>query len=163
MENKTVLYNIDIYASGGWDALKKTVTVSVTDGTLDIEFIRNINDPQVNGIEIIKLDNASARITSNSESVTDNVVAEVDPDNLISAFPNPIGAETTVHFNAPQSGMIKVKVLSSLGTPIKEIELTGNYTTDIALELPVENMASGVYLLDVQTQQSHKLIKLLRK
>lgn len=53
-EGVTQLTNFDIYAeAGAKTALMKTFTVAVTDGTLNLNFVRNQNNPLVNGIEVI--------------------------------------------------------------------------------------------------------------
>jgi PKD repeat protein len=53
-EGSTMLTSFDIYAeAGAKTALVKTLTVPVTDGTLNLNFIRIQNNPLVNGIEVI--------------------------------------------------------------------------------------------------------------
>jgi hypothetical protein len=53
-EGVTQVTNLDVYAEAGAKAaLMKTLTVSVTDGTLNLNFVRNRNNPLVNGIEVI--------------------------------------------------------------------------------------------------------------
>lgn len=51
----TLISNLDVFAQAGGckKALVKSVTVSVTDGQLDMTFIPLVNNPEINGIEII--------------------------------------------------------------------------------------------------------------
>ena len=53
LEGTTVLNNFDIYATGGYrTAVIKQFTVTVTDGVLDIDFISNIENPNIHAIEV---------------------------------------------------------------------------------------------------------------
>lgn len=53
LEGETVLKGVDIAKEAGPNtALQKTVTTSVTDGVLSIEFIAKVQNPAVSGIEV---------------------------------------------------------------------------------------------------------------
>jgi N-acetylneuraminic acid mutarotase len=53
-EGATILSDFDITtAGGGRAALVKTFSLSVTDGTLNLQFIKNIDNPVVSAIEVI--------------------------------------------------------------------------------------------------------------
>lgn len=54
VEGTEVISNLDIYAEvGAKTALTKSFTTSVSDGTLNILFISNVESPKISGIEII--------------------------------------------------------------------------------------------------------------
>ncbi len=54
IEGTTVIPSLDIFAeAGARTALVKTATVTVSDGTLNIVFLHQVEDPEVNAIEII--------------------------------------------------------------------------------------------------------------
>ncbi|MDP2896698.1 MAG: malectin domain-containing carbohydrate-binding protein [bacterium] len=55
-EGKTVLKDLDVYkeAEGKNKAIVRNVVVEVSDGTLDITFVPNVQNPEVNGIEVLK-------------------------------------------------------------------------------------------------------------
>ncbi|RMD99040.1 MAG: hypothetical protein D6814_06315, partial [Calditrichaeota bacterium] len=54
LEGSTVLSNFDIFSqAGAKNALIKSFTVTVSDGTLDIDFIANIENPNIDAIEVI--------------------------------------------------------------------------------------------------------------
>lgn len=54
LQGATVLSSLDIYSEVGGDAaLIKTFPVTVTDGWIDIQFLTNIQAPQINAIQII--------------------------------------------------------------------------------------------------------------
>jgi alcohol dehydrogenase (cytochrome c) len=46
-------FDVWVKAGGGLCAYVETVPVAITDGQLDITFTLNIENPQINGIEII--------------------------------------------------------------------------------------------------------------
>src|SRR5688572_3624274 len=46
--------NFDIYAAAGYrNAHKATISVTVSDGVLDLDFVKVTGDPQINGIAIV--------------------------------------------------------------------------------------------------------------
>ncbi len=155
--------DIDIYSEAGMAALKREADVTVTDGTLDLEFVRDINNTQVNGIEIVRLSGAGARIGGghHNEKITSEV--ELYSNSSVYAYPNPIAGTTFIHFRNPQSGSIVLKVSGSTGKTVKEIQLQADDTSVIPLDLPVESMSSGLYLLEVKTKSGRKVIKLFNK
>lgn len=53
IEGNPVLTNFDQFAEAGYNAIVKSFTVNVTDGTLNIEFIHVQENPTVKGIEIL--------------------------------------------------------------------------------------------------------------
>ena len=55
IEGEKLLNRYDIYADAGKNATVKTFTVNVSDGQLNIDFLHVIENPQVNGIEIVSL------------------------------------------------------------------------------------------------------------
>jgi len=53
LENERVLDNLDIFAeAGGNAALVKALTTQVSDGALDIDFVHQVENPQIRAIEI---------------------------------------------------------------------------------------------------------------
>jgi hypothetical protein len=57
IEGELVLDDLDIYREVGHDAaLIKSFSVAVTDGQLNIEFLREIQDPKISAIEILNSD-----------------------------------------------------------------------------------------------------------
>jgi hypothetical protein len=55
-EGKKILEDFDVYkeAEGRNKAVVRNAVVEVSDGSLDINFVRNVQNPEVNGIEILK-------------------------------------------------------------------------------------------------------------
>lgn len=55
-EGKTVLKDLDVYkeAEGRNKAIARSFLVEVSDGVLDIAFVANVQNPEVNGIEVLQ-------------------------------------------------------------------------------------------------------------
>ena len=55
-EGKTILENFDVYkdAGGRNKAVVKEFVVEVSDGWLDIGFVPNVQNPEINGIEVLQ-------------------------------------------------------------------------------------------------------------
>ena len=57
VEGKAALEDLDVYKEAGGFAkpcVKKITDVAVTDGKIDIEFVPDIQNPEINGIEVIQ-------------------------------------------------------------------------------------------------------------
>lgn len=54
VENVVMIDNLDIFSeAGGNTALIKSLPVTLSDGELNIDFVRQVNDPNIRGIELI--------------------------------------------------------------------------------------------------------------
>jgi len=55
-EGKTILEDFDVYkeAEGRNKAIVRNSVVEVSDGSLDITFVPNVQNPEINGIEVLK-------------------------------------------------------------------------------------------------------------
>ncbi|VAW61137.1 Cell division protein FtsI [Peptidoglycan synthetase] [hydrothermal vent metagenome] len=86
LEDQLALENLDIFAEvGGNAALIKTLTTQVNDGTLDIEFLHQVENPEIRAIEIEQLADRSAtpgvvNITREAEDYSD--VSDADNDGV---------------------------------------------------------------------------------
>ncbi len=66
IEDQTVLQDLDVYAAVGFDtALVEQVSVEVTDGSADIEFLHGVENPMVSAIEIHSGDAGSGTVLVN--------------------------------------------------------------------------------------------------
>ncbi len=55
MEGVVVISNLDVYAQAGANrALIKTITVNVTDGALNIQFIHQVENPAIKATEVVR-------------------------------------------------------------------------------------------------------------
>ena len=166
MENNTVLNNFDIYATAGMNAVKKSFTVSVTDGTLDIDFVRIVGNPQVNGIEIVRTSGGAGRMAA-PEDVTaadgsSPAVEESQDTGLTSVdvYPNPFSNELNVRFGSTQS-QSAVALMSVSGQVVYQQEFTGS--SELNVDLSSVNVPAGVYILTVTSEKGKEVRKLLKQ
>jgi hypothetical protein len=114
------------------------------------------------------------KVTDNNGAIaTDEVQVNVTPaattalttqsDNAVYAYPNPVSSTATIQFTTPQSGELTFKLYNSWGRKIKEMKVAADHTSEITLELPVEHMTQGVYLLEVQSETTHRRIRILKE
>lgn len=75
-------------------------------------------------------------------------------------YPNPFNPETTIEFDLPEEGEIKLTLFNILGEKVKEIEngycKAGNYK----IKIDGNNLSSGTYIIILQTNNkriTHKI------
>jgi hypothetical protein len=174
MENNTVLSNFDIYATAGMNAVKKTFTVSVTDGTLDMDFVRATGNPQVNGIEIIRTSSGGgARIAAYTEDDTTLVIdstavedeevrtaAEESSDGTMDVYPNPFSSEISLGFNTNQKQIaVSLTTLSGHTVYTNLFADASVFTIDLStLSLP-----AGMYVMVITTEKGKEYKKVLKQ
>ena len=171
MEGNTVLNNFDIYATAGMNAVKKTMTVTVTDGTLDIDFVRIVGNPQVNGIEIIR-NSAGAggrttgpNATSPAVGITaadhNEVAPEVESDpTSVDVYPNPFVSEVNVKFGAKHE-QVAVMFMSMSGEIVYQNEF--NDVAELTLDTSSIGLPAGVYVMTITTEKGREVRKVLKQ
>jgi hypothetical protein len=121
----TVLSNFDIYASAGGKniAITKTFNVTVTNGTLNITFIPgSIQDPKVNGIEILPLSAGGTTTTGTSTTPVLSTTIGVGASVITLAKLN-------VRQTASLSGtLLGTEALGSVGTVASSSQSANGYT-----------------------------------
>jgi|GEM_PF-1723715 len=119
VEDTQVLTNYDIYADVQLAATVKSFMIYVNDGTLNIEFIRNVGNPQINAIEII-----AGQYSTGSREVPEALVYEsyeraiAEEPEQFRLYPNPVAEVVQIHFSGKQS--------TSSETALELIDFHGN-------------------------------------
>ena len=104
LENTQVLTNYDIYADVQLAATVKSYIVYVNDGTLNIDFIRNIGNPQINAIEIIAAQySLGAREIPEALSYTSFEKSVSEEPEQFRLYPNPVAGRAHVYFSGKRS------------------------------------------------------------
>ncbi|HEY9049264.1 MAG TPA: PKD domain-containing protein [Ohtaekwangia sp.] len=158
-EGTRQLSNIDIYAEVGMNALKKQFQVTVTDGTLDLDFVRSVGNPQVNGIEIVALTTqttTSARV----ETVDVEQVVKETTITSIQASPNPFTDKLQLTLDAQGENVSVVLQDMSGYTVLQEMQ---HDVSSIALDFKNTNIPSGVYIITVNADGKVLKQRLIRK
>lgn len=167
MENSTVLSGFDIYATAGMNAVKRTFSVTVNDGTLDIDFIRQTGNPQVNGIEIIRTSGSGARIAADEEEQVQEITArdEDSPgltgdDGSVDVYPNPFSTEINVGFDREQKE-VGVTLTTLHGKEVyKAVHKEASVFT---IDLSTINLAPGVYVMVVTSEKGRVYRRVLKE
>lgn len=80
----------------------------------------------------------------------------------IQAYPNPIEDKLTVDLGQEQEGTITIAIYDQVGKLHYQEDKVMEGQSSFELNLPYGNMSPGVYLLNIQTAKSRKVIKLLK-
>ncbi|HEY9045567.1 MAG TPA: malectin domain-containing carbohydrate-binding protein, partial [Ohtaekwangia sp.] len=157
-ENSRVLSNVDIYAEAGMNALKKQFQVSVTDGTLDLDFIRSVGNPQVNGIEVVAM---TAQTTARTEDETQQIeFQEETSDNAIHVSPNPFTDKLNLTLDTT-SHQVSIVLQDMSGYSIlKEVQEEVSFVT---LDFSARRIPAGVYIITVNADGRISKQKLIKK
>jgi M6 family metalloprotease-like protein len=92
--------------------------------------------------------------------VTTDYQGCVNPSNIISSiglksltlYPNPATVSFTMQLNEPAEGAATVTILNSSGIKVQELQTT-NITSDWLKDIPVSNLETGIYLVQLLLNQ----------
>lgn len=159
IEDTVVLDDYDPYVAGGNQidvALKESFQVTITDGNIDIDFIKDAQNPAIKGIEIVQLSASGTptiEITSPTEGQvfnTDTVVLEwnttgaddsagdhvhlyIDHNNYADRIsPLPLSGTYTITNLAEGSHFVTLKVADTSHAEYPGAEDTVNFTVDLS-------------------------------
>ncbi|WP_028979427.1 malectin domain-containing carbohydrate-binding protein [Sporocytophaga myxococcoides] len=154
VEGKEVLSNYDIFASAGFNADKKNFYVKVTDGVLDVDFIRNIGNPQVNGIEIVSLETATLYASSRS---ADHIIPATNGGSKYNVF----GRDADVIYISSEvenTLPVNFKIYDMLGKLVYEENVS---SSDKQFKLDTKQFGDqqGLYLINLNNEEIIKMIK----
>lgn len=89
-------------------------------------------------------------------SVSDEIVKDSTLSVDVSIFPNPLNPSTTISYELPNQGYVKIIVFNTLGqkvnTLVDEVKNAGKYS----FSFDGSNLSSGVYILTVSFETSLK-------
>jgi hypothetical protein len=139
------LSNIDIYAEAGMNALKKQFEITVTDGTLDLDFVRSVGNPQVNGIEIVALTAQTTTTTARIER-TEEVQATEETVASVQASPNPFTDKLYLTLDSESKNVSVVLQDMSGYTVLQDLQQD---VSAITLDFATKRIPSGIYVITV--------------
>ena len=97
-------------------------------------------------------------------AINDNEPEVILPSELdLNIYPNPGNPETRAAFTVMETGQISIAIYSVLGEKVAELKRRGVRGDRFDLQLPSENLSSGVYLVRVSNgtfRETRKLIRL---
>ncbi|MCF8262056.1 MAG: T9SS type A sorting domain-containing protein [Melioribacteraceae bacterium] len=90
-------------------------------------------------------------------------ISETIPDNfkLHQNYPNPFNPTTTINFDIPQTGNVKLSIYNSLGEKVKdlvsEIKSAGSYS----VSFDASNLTSGIYFYKIEMEAFTSIKKMI--
>ncbi|MBN2091175.1 FG-GAP repeat protein [candidate division KSB1 bacterium] len=154
LEGNTVLSNYDIFADVGHDvATSKTFKVDVSDGQLNIDFIKSVDDPKISGIQVLGYGAALAKENAEEEKV----VEEIIPTKfyLYPNYPNPFNSSTLIRYALPYPAQVNLTIFNVLGQQVRvlqEGEKNPGHHTLVwnAKDHHNQLVSSGIYFAEIE-------------
>ncbi len=165
VEGQTKVSNLDIYKEAGMNALQKTVFITVTDGNLDIDFVRKVGNPQINGIEILPAQNSNTTMSAPSAAKSNSLALEVagETSTEMTVYPNPVIDKLNIRFGKVLTADAQVQLINLNGVTILNETINGSAgSSEAGLDISHINAPAGIYLLKVQTAEEEQVIKIMK-
>ncbi len=143
-----VFDNLDTFAEVGHDVgIMKTFNTT-SDGSIDLELIKDGGDnfPAIKGIEILE------------QTDTSNEVEAGVPESfrLIGNYPNPFNPSTNVIFELPEPAIVHVEVYDVMGRKVLELPGTSFAPGTSQVTIDASELSSGIYLYRVIAQMNEQ-------
>lgn len=130
---------IDAISAGPFN-LKKDSVVSIGFLIVVAESIASLQN---------EADSMQKQFDQLSLGVVENKI--INPFSLQSnIFPNPAKDKLNVKFSLPYASSIKINIYDAVGKSLKAIEKTDYNKGEHILEIPIENLKSGLYFLQIE-------------
>ncbi len=152
---KLTEYDVFAKAGGAMKAIQESFTVSVTDGTLNINFIKGSSDyAKISAIEVVPA-TPSARVSSEG-----NRIASAE-SVITRAYPNPVENGLTVQLSIPASEVTATQITD--GTGKLHLANTHRAVSSHAVQVEVSGLKPGLYLLRLHTVKGAKTVKFVKQ
>lgn len=146
--------SIDVSAAGAIQFLR------VTDRTLASTMGGTADGFDVDGFVVL---NSCASVSARIGEIADNIQT-ADEVVSTSAFPNPFANEVQVTIaTGDQDKVVTLTVMNNLGQVVMTKRLNVTSSSEIIETLNLESLRRGIYLLNVETQNSVETIKLVKQ
>ncbi len=169
LEGNQVLTRLDIYLIAGHDqALSYTYTVNVTDGQLNIDFIRQVEDPKISAIQVV---GTNLNLAKENAEPFEKVPTEMPTAFILfQNYPNPFNPSTTIHYDLPFEAQVTLKIFNLRGEQLKVLEngikpAGQHFVNWNSLNENGQQVASGIYFyqLEVLSKDSDRQVLKLVK
>lgn len=147
VESQTIVNDLDIYQEVGNKTALTIIAehINVSDGRLEVHFSdAHFNPPLLNGIEIIQ---ESVDKTSEINQIPGRF-------QLYQNYPNPFNGSTTVTYQLPAPGRVRVKVVNLQGEEVSTIVSEQQDAGEHSLLWDAGSLGSGLYLVELVTNNS---------
>lgn len=155
IEGDEILNDFDIWSKAGKNtAYNETISVSISDGTLNISFSTIKDNAKISAIKVVKLDDHTG---INQRQAPMQI-------QLCQNFPNPFNPETTIPYQLTESSPVKLVIHNFLGqhviTLVDEQQAAGYHTAAWnGNDTNGKPMASGIYFYQLATNINSILTK----
>jgi glucose/arabinose dehydrogenase len=156
-EGNMLLTNFDIYAeAGAMAALVKEFDVAVSDGALNIRFIKVLENVKVSALEIIAIPETHAAAQRGEQIV--RIDSEASP---LIAYPNPFSGTTTIQYQPDVDDRVSLHIVNPQGVVIKEL-FTGDVEAGklYSFEFDATGTSAGFFFGRLTTKDKSAVIKL---
>ncbi|MEX2512873.1 MAG: malectin domain-containing carbohydrate-binding protein [Cyclobacteriaceae bacterium] len=188
-EGKPLLTDFDIYAEvGSMTALVKEFEVSVADGTLNLSFVKVMENPKVSAIEVLSTSGVNLRIGENQNisvgdsvaisgsTILDHKIQSITPETMVpmengcvvSVYPNPFEDLINLHFQKEEPQNYKIRIYDVAG----KTHFQGTFSSKTTeksiypINLANKSLATGsVYLIFIESENGKfmKIFKMIKK
>jgi len=166
-EGATVFNDLDINAEAGgtFTALIKTFAVAVTDGRLNLNFVRVNKGALVCGIEVVQ----TAAPAQSEVLALNKVLSAVEvPQSfqLLQNHPNPFNPTTRIRYEIPSSMPVRLKIYNMLGEEVRTLVEASHQPGQYEVEWDGRQNSgtrapSGVYIYRLQGEGFTEVRKMI--
>jgi hypothetical protein len=122
IEGNQVLSDYDIFNEVGHDdSTSKSYQVKVFDNQLNINFISDIEDPKVAGIQIMRKNIIGGMVRFKQTLAPNQLVLVPNTFKLYQNYPNPFNASTTITFELPEERYAQLNIYNVTGQIVYEL------------------------------------------
>ncbi len=152
-QRKLTEYDIFAQAGGALTAVTETFTVSVSDGSLNINFLNGSADnAKISAIEVISSSGAKIAAAGSQEETS-----ELNS----SLHPNPVSDQLTVDLSIPASA-VKGTSVTDIGGK-RWLRNTHKVAGEKQLVVPVRSLPPGLYLLNIRQGKDMQVLKFVKQ
>ncbi len=160
MEGERKLTDYDIFskAGGAATAVQETFAVSVTDGTLTIDFVKGSADlPKVSAIEVVPAaatTTSAARIAARQPAERSGMEATL--------YPNPTAERLSVQLTGIPLGAVTATAITDAAGKTY-LQNTHRITGKNEFQIRVGSLSPGLYLLRINTGQGPRVLRFVKR
>lgn len=160
--------NLSALIVANFDVVASTATISFQNAGTWYDYLTGETITATGSAQVIPLQPGEYHVYLN-KNITNVITTPVfdinTPSNSLLAvvYPNPVSAQSTLELNIPEAGKTQVTVMNAQGLQLGNI-FTGNFTKGIHMLTigdKLNNLPAGMYLLQVQTKNASRSVKVI--
>jgi hypothetical protein len=148
-EKELTLFDIFKEAGGVGKAIVKEFNIDISDGALNIDFIRQVENAKISAIEVLPVSDAVARIIMDSEQ---HVSSET-----FTVYPNPVHGEFTVDYFSLTPHQVDIRIMNAQSKIITQKSVSLHEGNNLIV-LGKEILPAGLYIIQIASPD-HTLVK----